>query len=70
MLDLSLRVVKEKILSLFLSSIPSFITPNQLTTVSFIFGIICIYTLSFNHTWISLCCWTLNRFFDGIDGKI
>ena len=44
--------------------------PNQITLVSFIFGIFCFIFLSFGMIYVALFFFLLNRIFDGIDGTL
>ncbi len=43
---------------------------NQITLLSFIFGIFCFIFLSFGMVYLALLLFLLNRFFDGIDGTL
>ena len=67
-IDHEMREVKEKVLKIFVGLIPSFITPNHITFMSFIFGLISAYYASQSLYMLGLTYWAANRIFDGIDG--
>lgn len=69
MLDLPLREVKEKALGVIEAIVPPFVTPNHITTLSFVCGIFCCYYLSVANYTAGAWLWAFNRLFDGIDGK-
>lgn len=68
--DLYTRELKEQPLKIFLWILPEFITPNQITFVSFIFGLLSAYYTSISCYYTGLILWALNRILDGLDGKL
>ena len=46
------------------------ITPNQITSFSFILGVFCFIFLSLGMIYIALIFFILNRFLDGVDGTL
>jgi phosphatidylglycerophosphate synthase len=74
MFDIFLRELKDKIYLLILTPLFGIllnlkITPNQITILSFLFGIICIYFIYYENILLSILFWLLNRFSDGLDGN-
>lgn len=68
-LDRTARVYKEKLNTIFVDSIPRNLTPNQVTFIGFIFGLISSLLCLLNMYFLALVFWALNRFIDGIDGS-
>ena len=46
MLDLYIRIIQEKLLGIVTESFPSFITPNQISYIALIFGLLSAYSVS------------------------
>ncbi|CAI2381645.1 unnamed protein product [Moneuplotes crassus] len=69
MLDIFLRNVKDNFVAPFISLIQNYkFSPNYLTSIGGVFGIICTISASLGYTYASFALWMINRFFDGIDG--
>ncbi|KAI9696215.1 MAG: hypothetical protein M1836_005768 [Candelina mexicana] len=75
MYDISLRRLKDRIATPICHLIPQPITPNILTLLAFILGLLCCFTAAFStppsplRNW-PLIFWLLNRIFDGLDGSL
>jgi Phosphatidylglycerophosphate synthase len=69
MLDLYLRKIKERAMRLVAGLVPSFLTPNHLTLLGFLLGLVCCYYLYIGNYAYGLIYWAINRLLDGIDGK-
>lgn len=70
MFDNRLRAEKDKWLDAPARALSSFLTPNQVTTTAFVFGIICGYFATKRDYTTALVFWALNRIFDGLDGTV
>ncbi|KAI9718530.1 MAG: hypothetical protein M1812_003981 [Candelaria pacifica] len=75
MYDISLRHLKDRIANPICSFIPRTITPNSLTLLAFIFGLLSCYTAALSTPLAftpraPLIFWALNRIFDGLDGSL
>ena len=46
MLDLYIRIIKEKILGIITESFPSYITPNQISYIALSVGLLSAYSVS------------------------
>ena len=69
MLDIYFRFLKDIYLKYVILYIPKSITPNFLTFLSLIFGLIgCIFNLNEDYM-IGLVLWWVGRIFDGLDGN-
>lgn len=71
MLDLPLRHLKDHLTEPLTRHIPKSITPNHITLLAFLSGLLSILTGAFAPTTVwPLTCWLLNRLLDGLDGTL
>lgn len=71
MLDLPLRQVKDRIFDPICGTIPSAVTPLQLTGLAFACGLCsCYVTATGGSVFSSLSLWILNRILDCLDGAV
>ncbi len=71
MYDDYLRRVKDEITNPICNRIPVWITPNHLTLIAFLAGIVSLSTaIWLPKTSLPLTFWLLNRFLDGLDGTL
>ncbi|KAI9785044.1 MAG: hypothetical protein M1835_003443 [Candelina submexicana] len=79
MYDITLRRLKDRIATPICHLIPQPITPNILTLLAFILGLLSCFTAAFSSTPSPpppplhnqpLTFWLLNRLFDGLDGSL
>jgi hypothetical protein len=75
MFDVYLRFIKDKayvkfISNLFLILRKYNITPNHITYIGFILGLVCTYFCYLKNIYFAFIFWALNRFIDGLDGNI
>lgn len=70
MLDLSTRLIKETILNQYIIELFIYFTPNQVTLLSGLCGLISCYYIIYNNYTYALIYWLVNRLLDGIDGMI
>eukprot|EP00760_Papus_ankaliazontas_P025451 PhM_4_TR2716/c0_g1_i1/m.37521 len=72
MLDELLRPWKDTLLAPLVRATPSWIRPNHVTFLSFIFGVMCIISTALSSTgsYLPLGCFACNRLTDGIDGVL
>lgn len=70
MLDISLRPLKDKIFDPLTATIPSFVTPLQLTGLAFLSGIASCIAAAYERPAQALTFWLLNRVLDCLDGAL
>ncbi len=70
MIDKYLRPVKDKLLFPGAKIIADYLSPNQISIIAFIFGLLSCLMIFFNHLQIALVFWLLNRITDGLDGTV
>ncbi|MGL1890377.1 MAG: CDP-alcohol phosphatidyltransferase family protein [Spirochaetaceae bacterium] len=70
MFDTALRPIKERILLPFAKFLAKYISPNKMTMISLVLGILAFFTVLLGLYKIALICWVLNRITDGLDGTI
>ena len=70
MIDKYLRPVKEKLLFPFAKRIGKLLSPNQITVIAFLFGLMCIALIILKHPLVALSFWLINRIIDGLDGTV
>ena len=71
MLDQKFNLFFKPVLTKFATILLKYqISPNQITLLSFILGIICFIFLSLGMIYTALIFFILNRFFDGVDGTL
>lgn len=70
MIDKYLRPVKEKLFIPGARIIGKYFTPDQISIIAFIFGLLSCVLIIFNHLYIALAFWLLNRIIDGLDGTV
>jgi len=70
MIDKYLRPLKEKFLLPTAQIISKYFTPNQITLIAFAFGLLSCVLIIFNHLYIALSFWLVNRIIDGLDGTV
>lgn len=69
-LDNALRPIKEKLLYPFAEVIGRFLSPNQVTFISFLCGLFSIGAIMFGSIKYGLIFWISNRIIDGLDGTV
>jgi phosphatidylglycerophosphate synthase len=70
MIDQISRPIKDKLLNPFGNLLGKFISPNQMTLLAFLLGVVvCWFVLQGEYLW-ALGFWGLNRVTDGLDGTI
>jgi phosphatidylserine synthase len=70
MFDLELRHVKDFLLKFVVVLIPNWMTPNMLTTIGLIAGLLCSYYTALGEIKCGMYLWFLNRILDGLDGVV
>jgi phosphatidylglycerophosphate synthase len=70
MLDEVLRPVKETVLGAIVHLVPQWMSPNFITSVSGVFGLMCSVFCYLHYFKVGLACWLMNRLLDGIDGVV
>ena len=71
MFDISLRQVKDRLLLPVAPFIPQVISPNHITFLAFLIGILaCIAAATPRFAHIAVFLWLLNRFLDNLDGVL
>mmetsp|Transcript_28002 Transcript_28002/g.32124 ORF Transcript_28002/g.32124 Transcript_28002/m.32124 type:complete len:212 (-) Transcript_28002:144-779(-) len=70
MFDHFFRHVKEYFLHPFANFLGKLFTPNQITTISFFFGILTCRSVLQHDYQTALIHWTVNRVLDGMDGVV
>ena len=69
MFDLILRNVKEVIVKPLIEIMKTYkFSPNYLTTIGGVMGVVCSFLAYYKFTYLSFLFWWINRLFDGIDG--
>ena len=70
MFDRYLRPVKDKLLLPGAKIIDKYFSPNQISIIAFVFGLLSCLMIILNHFQIALVLWLLNRIADGLDGTV
>ena len=70
MIDRYLRPLKDKILFPIAGRVGSYLSPNQVSVIAFIFGLASCAMILLNQLYAALVFWLLNRIIDGLDGTI
>jgi phosphatidylglycerophosphate synthase len=70
MIDRYLRPVKDKLLLPGAKIIDKYFSPNQISIIAFVFGLLSCLMIILNHLQIALVFWLLNRITDGLDGTV
>ena len=68
MIDKYLRPFKDKILLPIAKIADSYLSPDQISVIAFIFGLGSCAMILLNQLYIALVLWLLNRIIDGLDG--
>ncbi|MCJ1310474.1 hypothetical protein MMC25_004138 [Agyrium rufum] len=71
MFDIQLRVWKDRLTDPIASRLPSSLSPNLLTLISFLFGLAsCVISVLGHARTIGVTFWIANRIFDCLDGSV
>jgi phosphatidylglycerophosphate synthase len=70
MFDLYMRFFLVHISAPFVHTAGKIFTPNQLTFIGFLLGLVCSYALSLGYFTTGFVLWMLNRFLDMLDGAV
>ncbi|OMJ80997.1 hypothetical protein SteCoe_18609 [Stentor coeruleus] len=70
MFDLYLRMIQQKVFTPIASLLARLFTPNQITLIAFVFGLLSSYYLFYSHNFLGILLFALNRIFDGLDGTV
>lgn len=68
MKDALLREQKDRVLRPLVQQFLADVSPNLLSTVAVMPGILAAVAVLYGHFWVGLTLWLLNRLLDGIDG--
>ena len=70
MFDLELRKLQQIIFLPIAKQLGNAFTPNQITLIGFLFGILCNIAIYNNYQLLSALLFLLNRIFDALDGTV
>jgi hypothetical protein len=71
MFDHYLRWIKEEFFTAVIIKLtPSFLSPNLITTLALVIGLVGGFVSYYRHYELALILWLIGRLFDGVDGRI
>lgn len=63
-------MIQQKVFTPIASIFAKLFTPNQITLIAFIFGLLSSYYLFYSQNCLGILLFALNRIFDGLDGTV